>query len=149
MDGEFQPPPAETVKKGIPHYYGDSMRVTFIATAILYAVAMPIWGNLLPFGDLAGIASVLILVFLAGVTNPHSNILMFLNVIVSGAGVFFLQAAAISFYKIDSVMLFFLREVAVVLLLFAFYYSVKSFRSMLLGKIGDEPVPGEFEKKKP
>jgi hypothetical protein len=108
---------------------------------------MPLWGNLLPFGDIAGIISVLVLVFLAGVTNPLSKMLMLLNVIVSGAGVFFLQAAALSYYKIDSVALFLLREIAVILLLFAFYYSVKSFRSMLLGKIGDEPVPGEFEKK--
>ncbi len=147
MDGEFQPPVASQ-KKGIPHYYGDHMRVTFIATAILYAVAMPIWGNLLPFGDMAGIGAILILVFLAGITNPHSSAVMLLNAALSGIGVFLLQAAAISFYKTDSIMLFFLREIAVILLLFAFYYSVKSVRSMMLGKIGDEPVPGEFENKK-
>lgn len=147
MDGEFQPPPS-IHKKGIPHYYGDSMRLTFIATAILYAVAMPLWGNLLPFGDMTGILLILILVFLAGITNPHSLILMLVNVTVSGIGVFLFQVTAISFYKIDSAIVFFLREVVVLLLLFAFYYSVKTARSMILGKIGVEGKPGEFEKKK-
>ena len=123
------------------------MRVTFIASAMLTAVAMPIWGNLLPFGDMAGIISILVLVFLAGITNPHSTLIMLLNALLSGIGIFLLQAAAISFYKVDSVMLFLLREIAVILLLFAFYYSVKSVRSMMLGKIGNEGKPDEFEKK--
>lgn len=144
---EFKLPETLT-KKSVPHYYGDSMRVAFIATAILYAVAMPIWGNLLPFGDIAGIATVLLLVLFAGITNPHSKFVMLLDVLFSGLGVFLLQAAAISFYTTDSAILFILRETAVVLLLFAFYYSVKSFRSMILGNIGAEGTPGEFEKKK-
>jgi hypothetical protein len=71
---------------------------------------------------------------------------MFANVAVSGVGVYLMQTAAISFFGIDSSVLFFLRQIVVILLLIAFYHSVKSVRNMMIGKIGDEATPGEFSK---
>jgi hypothetical protein len=134
-------------KTNIPHYYGDTIRNLFISAGIIYAVAMPLWGNLLPVDTFTGIFMILILVFLAGITNPRSTTLMFVNVFVAGAGVFYLQWAAITFYETQSPILFFLREAVVILLLFAFYHSVKSSRNMMLGKVGAKPTPGEFEKR--
>jgi hypothetical protein len=133
-------------KKNIRHYYGDSVRNMFVISAIIYAVALPLFGSLLPFDVYTGIGLVLLLVFLAGITNPHSQMLMFANVAVSGVGVYLMQTAAISFFGIDSSVLFFLRQIVVILLLIAFYHSVKSVRNMMIGKIGDEATPGEFSK---
>lgn len=132
----------------IPHYYGDYVRDLFVATAVLSAVALPVFGDLLPFGTLAQVGSALLLVLLAGLTNPHGRMLMLYNVIVSGVGVLLLESAAISLYSSDSVELFVSREVASVLLLFAFYFGIKTMRAMSLGKLGKTEKPWEFEDSK-
>jgi hypothetical protein len=132
--------------KRIRHYYGDSVRTMFVISAIVYAISIPLFGSLLPIDVYAGVGVVLLLVFLAGITNPHSKILMFANVAVAGIGAYLMQTAAISFFDTDSSILFFLRQLVALLLLFAFYQSIKSVRNMMLGKIGDEPVKGEFDK---
>lgn len=134
------------IKKNIPHYYGDSVRAMFLISAIMYAVSIALFGSLLPFDIYTGIGLVLLLVFLAGITNPHSQALMFVNVIVSGAGVYLMQTAAISFFNSESSILFILRQFVAILLLIAFYHSVKTARNMMIGKIGDQPTSGEFSK---
>lgn len=134
-------------KKSIRHYYGDSLRLMFLISAIVYAVSMSLFGNLLPVDMYAGVGIVILLVLLAGITNPHSQALMFVNVVVAGVGAYLMQTAAISFFNIDSSILFILRQLVAVLLLIAFYHSVRTVRNMMLGKIGDEPAKGEFDRK--
>ena len=51
----------------------------------------------------------------------------------------------ISQYAITPFLLFAAREAAALVLLFAFYYSVKTLRAMMLGKIGRMERPSEFE----
>jgi len=46
------------------------------------------------------------------------------------------EATAVSLYASDSLMLFLAREVVAVLLIFAFYLSVKTVRAMSLHQIG-------------
>lgn len=133
--------------KSVRHYYGDTVRVMFLSAAIVYAVAMPLFGELLPIGTMGGIAVVLALALFAGITNPHSKIVMILDVAIAGVGLFLLQNAALMYFSVDGVMLFILREASVILFLIAFYESVKSLRSMLLGTIGHDPTRDEFTKK--
>src|SRR3989338_11021214 len=83
----------------IEHYYGDYVRALFLGVAVLSAVAIPLFGDLLPFGTFAQVGCALLLVLLAGLTNPHSRVLMVYDVVVSGLGVFLLESAAISFYS--------------------------------------------------
>jgi hypothetical protein len=144
---EDQEMPPMFGKSGIPHYYGDSVRSMLISAAVVYALSLPIWGNLLPFDTSTGIGVVIVLVLLAGLVNPRSLMLMLVNAFVAGLGVFLLEAAAITLYKTDSVMLFFLRELCAILLLFGFYYSVRSARNMMAGKIGATASPDEFKQK--
>lgn len=132
----------------IEHYYGDYVRALFLGAAVLSAIAIPLFGDLLPFGTFTQVGCTLLLVLLAGLTNPHSNILMIYNVVVSGIGVFLLESVAISLYPVDTVQLFIAREVAAIALLFAFYFSVKTLRAMLLGKVGKAERPWEFEDEK-
>jgi hypothetical protein len=129
----------------IPHYHGDTVRMLFILVAVLSAVAIPLWGDLLPFGLIPQLAGILILVLLAGLTNPHSETVMWINTVVAGLGVLVLEASAISFYNVDPIGLFFAREVSVVLLLIAFYFSIKTVRAMTQGKIGHRVDIGEFK----
>ena len=129
----------------IEHYYGDYVRALFVGDAALSAVAIPLLGDLLPFGTFAQVGCTLLLVLLAGLINPHSKMLVVYGVIVSGVGVFLLESAAISFYPVDTMQLFAAREVAALMLLFAFYFSIKTLRAMMLGKVGKMERPWEFE----
>lgn len=133
--------------RGIPHYYGDHIRALFMATAVLSVVVIPIYGSLLPFSTLTQIICATLLVLLAGLTNPHSKITMWYTALVSGIGTILLESAAINFFATDSLELFLARELAALMLMFAFYFSVKTLRAMSFGKLGKAARPWEFEGK--
>lgn len=129
----------------IPHYYGDFVRQLFVATAALAAVAIPVWGDLLPIGTALQVAAIIALVMLAGLTNPHGRLVMIYNATVATLGVFLLEVTAITYYSSQPFTLFAVREVAAILLLFAMYFSIKTMRAMSLGKLGKRDMPIGFE----
>ena len=133
----------------IAHYYGDPIRILFVLTAALIILAIPMAGNLLPFGTLFEVAGAIILVMLAGFVHPHGRLTIILNVIVSAIGVILLETAAVSLYRSDSLWLFLIREVGAVMLLFALYFSVKTLRAMILHKIGRRDSSVEFGESEP
>lgn len=133
--------------KKIPHYHGDSIRQIFVGTALLWLIATPIWGDILPFGSLFSILSALALVLLAALTNPRSSVPLIADALISGAGVFLLEAAAISFYDTDPIVLLVIREIAAIALIIAFYMSVKTARAMLEGSIGAYPTVSDSPEK--
>lgn len=120
----------------IAHYYGDMTRRLFVAVAALSAIAIPIWGELIPYGTFSGVITILVLVLLAGLTNPAGRFIALCNVLVSAVGVVLLEMAAITFFSTQPMALFILREAAALLMLFAFYMSVKTFRAMSLHVVG-------------
>ncbi len=125
--------------KNIPHYHGDSVRQLFVVVALIFVVVVPLSGDLLPMGQqgsLVQIAIALGLVVLAGFTSPRSMTSIILDLAAAFLGAFFLEAAAISFYRTDSWFLLFAREASAAMLLFALYFSVKTLRAMLVGSIG-------------
>lgn len=140
--------PAQSTGPRVPHYYGDRVRELFLAIAVLSIVVLPLWDNVLPLSIRMQLLGALLLVFLAGLTNPHSKLIMILNVCVAGIGAFLFETTAIYFYGTDSIILFMVREVAAILFLFALYFGVKSLRSMLLGVVGHTTLPGEFDTNK-
>lgn len=137
--------PAPSTGPRVPHYYGDRIREIFLAIAVLSIVVLPLWDNVLPLSIRTQLLGALLLVFLAGLTNPHSKLIMILNVCVAGIGAFLYETTAIYFYDTDSIILFMIREIAAILFLFALYFGVKSARSMLLGIVGHTTLAGEFD----
>jgi hypothetical protein len=129
----------------IEHYYGDYVRQLFVVAALLSIVVIPVLGNLLPFGTLVQVASAILLVILAGVTNPHSKTVMWYNTVTAGLSVLLLELAAIYQYKPVEMWLFMAREAVAIMLLFALYFSVKTIRAMSSGTIGHGPQLGEFD----
>ena len=117
----------------------------------MFVVVVPLWGDLLPFGEQGALLQIAIaigLVILAGFTSPRSMLSIVLDLFAAGIGAFLLEAAAISFYRTDSWLLFFARELVAVMLLFALYFSVKTLRAMLVGSIGgDRDVVKKDERK--
>lgn len=129
----------------IPHYYGDYVRVIFIVAAALAAFAIPVWGDVLPVGTFPQVAGIVILVVLAGLTNPHGTFILWVDAIVSAIGVLFIENTAIALYSIDEIALFFARELIVLLLLFAMYFSIKTVRAISMHQIGHTVEVGEFD----
>ncbi len=128
----------------IPHYYGDRVRELFVIAAVVSFVVIPLWGDLLPYGTFTQVIAGVLLVLLAGLTNPHSKAVLVADAIVSGVSVLLLETTAISLHLVQSTELFLARELSAVLLLVAFYFSVKTLRAMALGKTGKGARPNEF-----
>lgn len=131
----------------IPHYYGDYVRLLFIATAMLSLVALPLWGNLIPFVSIyLQVGAPLLLVLLAGLTSARNLYAMLANATVSGVSALLLEFAAIMYSMSGphGVELFIAREVAVLLMLCSLYFSIKTIRAMESGKLGRTDSPLEF-----
>ena len=119
----------------VEHYYGDRVRELFVATAVVSLVCIPLWGDLLPFGTFVQILAPLVLVLLAGLTNPFGTMIHVYDAIVAALGTILVEYTAVELYHVQSVELFAAREVAALLLLFAFYWSVKTARAKAQGKL--------------
>jgi hypothetical protein len=129
----------------IPHYYGDVIRILFVVTAGLSFLAIPLWGDILPYGIVFEVFTAILLVVLAGLTSPHSKMVMYVNIIVAALGAFLLELTAISYRSSDSFMLLIVRELGALALVVALYFCVKTARAMSQGTIGEFPRPWEFE----
>jgi hypothetical protein len=132
-------------RRDIPHYYGDYVRSFFIATAVLSFIATPLWGDLLPFGIIPQVGAAVLLVILAGVTTARNMPIMVLNAVYAAISVILLESYAIKLYHAQSTQLFIAREAGVLLMLAALYFSVKTVRAMLTGKLGHEDTALEFD----
>lgn len=132
-------------QQDIPHYYGDYVRSLFITMAILSFIAMPLWGSLLPLGIIPQVGAALLLVLLAGLTTAKNLPIMLVNATVSAVSVVLLETFAILLQHTQSIQLFLSREAGVLLMLGALYFSVKTVRAMMSGKLGHTDSPLEFE----
>ena len=129
----------------IPHYYGNVVRILFIVVAVVSAFTIPVWGDLLPIGTFTQVVGIVILVLLAGLTNPHGTTVLWADTVISGLGVILLENAAIAYYSIDMVVIFIVRELLVLLLLLSLYYSLKTVRAIAQHKLGHTAEVGEFD----
>jgi hypothetical protein len=129
----------------IPHYYGDYVRSLFIAMAVLSFVVIPVWGDLLPFGIVPQIGASVLLVLLAGFTSARNFYLMLTNATLAAVSIVLLETYAVVMHPLQSTELFVAREAGVLIMLAALYFSVKTARSMMSGKIGHNDSPLEFE----
>ena len=129
----------------IPHYYGDWVRGTFILMAVLSFVATPLWGDLLPFGIFAQVGAAILLVLLAGLTTAKNQLVMLANATISGISILLLQSYAMMTHATQTSQLFLAREAGVLLMITSFYFSVKTLRGMMSGKIGHQDSPLEFD----
>lgn len=127
----------------VRHYYGDLVRILFVIMAVLIGIGVPLSDNL-PLGLALGIPTALVLVVLAGYTNPHGKVVLMLNAIVAGAGVFLIEVFAVAAYSAGNLPLFAVLELAWLLCVAALYYSVKTVRASRMHKIGSIDGVGEF-----
>ena len=130
----------------VPHYYGDVIRWFFMAAAAAILLTHPLYANTLRVELPFTLAGALILIILAALTNPHNRNIIAADAVVAGVGMLVYQGWALSQYESSTVLEFGLRQAIAVLFMVALYFSLKTFRAMLLGKIGRRFEPREFDK---
>lgn len=129
----------------VQHYYGDIVRVLFVAVAIMTGVAVPFIGNVLA-GAYVGAPAIVALLVLAGLTNPLGRTVLVLDAIVSGFGVILTQLVAIAAFSNGLFPLFAFLEFMSFLLMVALYFSVKTVRAMMAHKIGRPDRTDDFDR---
>jgi hypothetical protein len=129
----------------IPHYYGDVVRVLLLGTAVIMLGGAPFYADALTQQLPYLIVGAVIAVALAALTSPRSVFVMRLNAIASGVGAVVFEYWALWYYQSGSIIEFTLRQVIALLCMFAFYYGLKTLRSMLMGDLGRQADPAEFE----
>lgn len=128
----------------IPHYYGDYVRWCFVSTAALSLVAMATWGPILPYNVVLQVAAAVLLILLAGFTSAKSLLSMIANGTVAAVSIILIETFAVELRIVNSAALFFAREAAVLLMIAALYFSVRTARNMMMGKVGHPDSPLEF-----
>jgi len=128
----------------VPHYYGDLVRDFLLGAAVLMLLAAPFYADNLraefPFEVIAAI----IFVGLAAMTNPWKKSIIVADAVAAGIVTVVYQIWALNGYSTASNTAFVFREAVSIISIFAFYFSVKTVRAMVLHQIGKRAVPGEF-----
>ena len=129
----------------VPHYYGDVVRQCFVLGAALMLLSAPFYTDTLrthlPFLLLGG----LVFVALAALTNPHNRSVVLADAVAAGVAVVIYQTWALFDYESSTWIEFGLRQLIALIFVAAFYFSMKTLRAMLLGKVGKREEVGEFD----
>jgi hypothetical protein len=121
----------DKIVKPIDHYYGNIVRACFIIASFMLLGTILIDWRLLNFYLLVGVVGIVVLIVLAGLTNPKSLKVLNIEAGVSAFGfIFFEYAAIIAFETVQdfSNLTFLFRQILAILFLVALYYSIKSIR---------------------
>jgi len=116
-----------------PHYYGDVVRILFFIAGILMILSLPLINGLIPVSVHISIFSILILIFVAGLTNPAQKWVSIVDTLVSSIGfVVFEYFAVVTFSRGEDFLFFLINQTLAVLFLFAFYFATKTVRGFIV-----------------
>jgi hypothetical protein len=118
----------------IPHYHGHIVRRLFVLAGLIMLVGLPFFASVVTGGVFLAISGILVLGLYAGLTTPKHTWIMWGDVVLSVLGSFTFEVIAISLYNRDGSMeTYFVFNQALALVFFlALYFSVKTFRAMIL-----------------
>ena len=120
-------------EKPVAHYYGDHVRMLFIALGALILISIPFDKALLPINIILGVAGVLFMTILAGYTNPRNWFSVLADAAAAGLAFVSFEYFAIEAYLGAGTFvdwIFLLREGIAILALLALYFSVKTLRGL-------------------
>lgn len=124
----------------IKHYYGNLVRVIFIAGAVLMVIGLPTMTRILDLPVALSIAGIVVLVVAAGFTNPAVQVSLVANAVISIIYTIAFAYVAWHLYTNRSVHQSFLvvNQIATIAFLVASYFSVKSWRGALVQEIAEK-----------
>lgn len=122
------PPPSHQI-----HYHGDIVRVLFVVAAVLMFLA-EFTGAPLPFTTATSISIVVVLVVVAGITNPIQRWIQWLNVFISAAGLLVFGALALNQFRSGASFFsdeFFIGLLAITFLI-CLYFATRTLRAAII-----------------
>lgn len=133
-------------RKPIRHYYGDITRNLFLVAGGVMIIFIPLQGSLLPTTTIFFVGGILLIGFLAGLTDPRKRWVCYSNVLISAIGLIIFEFYAATGYREEGFNFDFLIHQAIALLFFiAFYFSTKTLRAMMTGKLPPVSPTGPSE----
>lgn len=134
-----------TGRIGIPHYYGDSVRQLLLGAAALMLIGSPFYSDNLAAEFPFIVIGALLAAALAAIINPRDRWISVVIALLSGAGVVVYAMWGMFGYEIINPVAFVLRLAVAVILLFVFYFSMKTMRAFMLHQVGKRETRDEFE----
>jgi hypothetical protein len=128
VDRELFPP--------LSHYYGDVARQIMLGAVALMMFAAPFYSDSLSVQFPFEVASGLCIVAFAALTNPVNKGILLVDTLLNGALAAIFGMWALSGYGTANLLAFVLRDCLAIFFIFAFYFSLKTLRAMLLHQIG-------------
>lgn len=119
--------------KGLPHYFGHSIRVIFIANALALVLAAST-GATLPLSTGGAVITAVILVAAAGITHPRIRWIHWVNAFIAVWGTILFGTSAVTHYRAGGGVLdttFIYTEALALLFLGAVYFVTRTIRGFL------------------
>jgi cation transport ATPase len=117
-----------TVKKSLPHYYGDIIRKLFLVAGMIMLATLPFLHVRVSAPVFLSIVFILVLTFAAGFTNPRQKWNITINTVISLVGFSIFTFEAVTRFESIFDLLFATNMSLACLFLFAFYLSTKTLR---------------------
>ena len=118
----------------IPHYHGDNTRILFVMSAILIIVAKST-GAYLPLSTTVAVIAAIVLVIVAGITNPRQGEIHWINALLAASGTIIFGVSAINHYRAGVGLLdpsFIYVEILALLSLISLYFTTRTIRGFYL-----------------
>lgn len=129
----------------VPHYYGDFVRQLLLGAAALMIIASPLYTNTLRIQFPFIVTGALLSVAVAALMNPRDRWILVASATLSGIGLVTYAMWGMFGYDTITPAAFVLRMAVAVVFLFAFYFSMKTFRAFVTQQIGRRETIDEFE----
>jgi hypothetical protein len=114
-----------------PHYHGDNVRTLFFVSALVLIVAQSTGADL-PLSTTGAVITAVLLVIVAGITNPAQEGIHWLNAAISIIGTLLFGTSAVSHYRAGASIFdpsFTYIEALALLSLVALYFTTRTIRS--------------------
>lgn len=121
------------IRRDIPHYHGDEVRIIFVVSAVVLIFAQSTGGDL-PLSTTGAVVSAVLLVIAAGITNPAQNGIHWVNAAIAILGTLVFGINAIHNFRagVNVFDLSFIYAEALALLsLLALYYTTRTIRGIM------------------
>jgi len=118
----------------IPHYHGNETRAIFFISAIVLIVAQSTGADL-PLSTFGAVVSAVLLVILAGITNPAQGWIHWLNEAIAIYGTLLFGTTAVGRYRLGTSFFepsFLYIEALALLSLVALYFTTRTVRGFHL-----------------
>jgi hypothetical protein len=121
-------------RREIPHYHGNETRVLFVVSAIVLIVAQSTGADL-PLSTSGAVLSAVVLVIVAGITNPAQGWIHWMNAFIAMYGTLLFGTTAIDHYRsgisISNPSFFFIEALSLISLI-ALYFTTRTIRGFHL-----------------